>query len=200
MTAPQRAKNTVVPASRRTAPPSNGPTTWPMFHWKLSRLNAAGTSSGGMRLPSVDHHEGVEVPPAIPMPASPINSVAGDSSRDDDIRTRKATEPTSRIFATRSTARRSRESAAAPENTTASMPESGPIAAASVTRTGDVVSRSMMKPPTRVAIQTPELANRAVPSSHRNARLRSGPKSSVTCPPNKSEAASVSSHPSRCGS
>ena len=78
------------------------------------------------------------------MPASPIRSVAGDSSFDEDIRQRKATEEMSRTFATSSTARRSRESAAAPENTTARMPPRGPIAAARVTRTGDVVSRSMM--------------------------------------------------------
>ncbi len=90
----------------------------------------------------------------------------------------------SRIFATSSTARRSRESAAAPENTTARMPASGLIVVARVTRTGEVVRRSMMKPPTSVAIQTPALANRPVPSSHRNARLRSGANSSVTCPPN----------------
>src|ERR1035441_6657400 len=58
MTAPQRAKNTVVPASLRTAPPSTGPTTWPMFHWKLSRLRATGTGSGGTRLPIVAPHDG----------------------------------------------------------------------------------------------------------------------------------------------
>ncbi len=80
MTAPQRAKNTVVPASLRTAPPSTGPTTWPMFHWKLSRLRATGTRSGGTRLPIVVHHDGEDVPPAMPMPASPIRSVAGVSS------------------------------------------------------------------------------------------------------------------------
>ena len=187
MTVPQRAKNTVVPAPRRTAPPSTGPTTWPMFHWKLSKLSATGTTSGGTRLAIVVHHDGEDVPLAIPMPASPMRSVAGVSSCDDDIRTRNATEAMSRIFATRSTARRSRESAAAPENTTAKMPASGLMAAARVTRTGDVVRRSMMKPPTSVTIQTPVLANRPVPSSHRYARLRSGANSSVTGPQNSRE-------------
>jgi len=81
MTAPQRAKNTVVPAPRRTAPPSTGPTTWPMFHWKLSMLSATGTSSGGTRLPIVVHHDGEDVPPAIPMPASPTRSVPGQHLR-----------------------------------------------------------------------------------------------------------------------
>src|ERR1039458_9154196 len=194
MTVPQRTKNTVVPAPRRTAPPSTGPTTWPMFHWKLSTLNATGTSSGGTRLPIVVHHDGEDVPLAIPMPAIPRRRVAGVSSRVDDIRTRNATELMSRIFATSSTARRSRESAAAPENTTAKMAASGLIAAARVTRTGDVVRRSMMKPPTSVTIQTPVLANRPVPSSHRNARLRSGAKSSLTGPQNSREAARVNSH------
>jgi len=66
----------------------------------------------------------------MPMPASPIRSVAGVSSCVDETTTRNATEPTSRIFATSSTARRSRESAAAPENNTAKMPASGLIAAA----------------------------------------------------------------------
>ncbi len=194
MTAPQRAKNTVVPASLRTAPPSTGPTTWPMFHWKLSMLSATGTSSGGTRLPIVVHHDGEDVPPAIPMPASPTRSVPGVSTCADDTTTRNATEPMSRIFATSSTARRSRESAAAPENTTATMPASGPIAAAKVTRTGDVVRRSMMKPPTSVTIQTPVLANRPVPSSHRNARLRSGANSSVTGPHRTAEQPLKSTH------
>jgi hypothetical protein len=81
---------------------------------------------------------------ATPMPASPMRRVAGVSRCDDDIKTRNATEPISRILARSSTARRSRESAAAPENTTAQMPASGPMAAARVTRTGDVVRRSIM--------------------------------------------------------
>ena len=81
---------------------------------------------------------------ATPMPASPMRRVAGVSRCDDDIKTRNATGPISRILARSSTARRSRESAAAPENTTAQMPVSGPMAAARVTRTGDVVRRSIM--------------------------------------------------------
>jgi hypothetical protein len=51
-----------------------------------------------------------------------------------------------------------------------------------------------MKPPTSVTIQTPVLANRPVPSSHRNARLRSGAKSSLTGPQNSRGAARVNSH------
>ena len=144
MTAPQRAKKTVAPAPRRTAPPRTGPTTWPMFHWKLSKLSATGTTSGGTSMPTVVHHDGDEVPPATPMPAIPTRRVAGVSSFDDDTKTRNATESSSRIFARSSTPRRSRESAAAPENTTAQIPASGLIAAARVTRTGDVVRRSIM--------------------------------------------------------
>jgi len=162
-----------------------------MFHWKLSKLSATGKTSGGTRLPIVVHHDGEDVPLASPRPASPRRRVAGVSSCDEEMTTRSATEPISMIFATSRTPRRSWESAAAPENTTAKMLASGLMAAASVTRTGDVVRRSMMKPPTSVTIQTPVLANRAVPSSHRKARLRSGENSSVTGPQNSRGAARV---------
>ena len=167
MTRPHTAKKTVVPALRKTAPPSTGPTTWPMFHWKLSTLRAKGTTSGGTRLAIVVHQDGEDVPLDIPMPAIPIRRVAGRQRSVDDMMTRNATEAVSRIFARRRMARLSRESAGAPENTTAQIPASGLMAAASVTRTGDVVRRSMMNPPTRAIIHTPVLANTAVPSSQR---------------------------------
>ncbi len=121
-----------------------GPTTCPMFHWKLSTLNATGTSSGGTRLPTVVHHDGEEIPLESPMPEIPMSSVAGVSSCAEDITVRNATDPMSRSFARRRMARRSRESAAAPENTTARTPAKGLMAAASATSTGDVVRRSMM--------------------------------------------------------
>ena len=139
MIKPQTAKNTVVPAPRKTAPPRTGPTTWPMFHWKLSTLRATGTTSGGTRLATVVHHDGDDVPLDTPMPAMPMSRVVGVRFPVDDMMTRNATEAVSRIFASRRMARRSRESAAAPEKTTAQMPASGLMTAARVTRTGDVV-------------------------------------------------------------
>ena len=195
MTAPQSAKNTVVPAPLKTAPPRTGPMTWPMFHWKLSRLNATGISSGGTRLPMVVHQEGEDMPFEMPAPARPNSNVAGVSSCTEDTTTRKATEPARRILASSKMARRSRASAAAPENSTAKMPASGAMADAKVTRTGSFVRRSMMKPPTRVIIQTPVLANSPVASSHRNARLRSGANRSLTGPQNNTTSAPVNLRP-----
>lgn len=154
-----------------------------------------GTSSGGMRLPIVVHHEGEDIPLDNPAPARPTSSVAGVNIFADDITTRNAIEPTRRIFDISKMARRSRESAAAPENRTAKIPASGAIAEARVTSTGSLVRRSMMKPLTKVTIQTPTLENRPVPWSQRKARLRSGASSSLTGLHNSNRTGLVNSRP-----
>ena len=144
MTAPHTAKNAVPPAPWTITPPRTGPTTWPMFHWKLSTLMATGMSSGRTRFPTVVHHEGEDVPLAMPMPATPMSSVVGERRCAAETRRRKATEPASRSLANSSTTRRSRESATAPEKATARMPASGLMSVARATSTGEVVRRSMM--------------------------------------------------------
>ena len=159
--------------------------SWPMFHWRLSRLKAVGTRSGGARLPTVDHHDGEDIPFEMPVPARPNSNVAGVSSCAQDITTRKAIDPASSILAISRIVRRSRESAAAPKNMTETMPASGAVVVASVTSTGSFVRRSMMKPQTSVIIQTPVFATRPVASSQRKARLRNGANSSLTSPRNR---------------
>ena len=65
-----------------------------------------GTSSGGMRLPIVVHHEGDDIPFDNPAPARPTSNVAGVNSFADDITTRNAIEAMRRIFAISKMARR----------------------------------------------------------------------------------------------
>ncbi len=160
-----------------------GPSTWPMFHWKLSMLRATGTSEDGTRLLTVFHHDGDEVPLAIPTPARPMRSVAGVSAPAAETSTRKSAEESRISFARSRIARRSRASAAAPESDALSSPVIEVMAAASVTSTGTLVRLSMMKPLTRDRIQIPMFEKTAVPSSQRNARTPKGARREVGAGP-----------------